>query len=381
MTQRRKRPFYIIGHNPNTIEEAEEYLRYGVNALEPDIIYHSQQFYVSHAHPVSYEQTPTLERYLQQLKELLASRRYNLALLIFDFKDNNFDINHFFSIVKENFCGNTCDGVAILATHADDHAFVSRYRGTYPNIGIGVDESNTPPSELEQFFKKAGQKNFTYADGITTFLSKPGVYKNIREAQWCRDKNEPDSFKLIYTWALHLDGSMHKYLDTCIDGIFVDPPSVKDLKELINHPPYNEVYDLAPNGYNPFTATPIPKYMLAVTTRDQLFSGTDARILFTLKNASGETLKSLPFNADLPHALERDTTTYLSIEGMDLGTIHSLTIEALTDDFNAAWLPEQITVESRWLDKKLTFIFNGDHLPEEWLTRKGGPIIRFPSEG
>ena len=374
MTQRQKRPFYIIGHNPNTIEEAEEFLQLGANALEPDIIYKEHQFYVSHLHPLFYDDVLTVEAYLQALKNLISKGRYNLALLVFDLKDTDFDINHFFAIVKENFSGGECDGVAVLLTHADDHAFVSKYKGKDPKVGVGVDESNTPPTELEHFFRKAGQKNFSYADGITTFLTKPGVYKNIREALDCRNNNEGESFKLIYTWVLSLEGSMHKYLDVYIDGVFVDRPSVKQLTALISNIPYNEVYEMARNGYNPFAAPPLPKYTLVVKTKDQLLAGTDARILFTLKNDFGLTLKSLPYNSSLLGALERGSTTYIPMEGISLGNIHSLTVEALTEDMNSAWLPEKITVESNLLDKRAEFIFNLDGHEVGWVTKKGGPV-------
>jgi hypothetical protein len=371
MMQRIRRPFYIIGHNPNTLEEAGEYLQLGANALEPDIIIKDNQFYVSHSHPLFYKDVLTLDAYLEGLKKLISEHNYNLALLIFDMKDTDFDINDFISIVKTNFKGGKCDGVAILMTHSDDHKFLCRYNGAYPNVGIGVDESNTPPSELNEIFKKAGQKNFSYSDGITTFLTKPGVYKNIREALECRNKNEPDSFKLIYTWALTLEGSMSKYLDVYIDGMFVDPPSVQQLKGLVCAAPYNEVYTLAQNGYNPFTAAPIPKYTLAVKTGNQLFAGTDACFLFTLKNAEGIALKSLPFNGSLTGALERDSITYIPVEGSDLGAIKSVTVEALTEDINSDWLPESIRVESRMLDQCVEFIF--DH-GGQWVSSKGAAV-------
>lgn len=371
MTQRQKRPFYIIGHNPNTIEETEQYLHLGANALEPDVIIKDNQFYISHMHPLNYDEVLTLEEYLEKLKKLITDHPYNLALIIFDMKDTEFDINDFISIVKAKFSGGVCDGVAILMTHADDHKFVCRYKGDYPNVGVGVDESNTPPSELNEIFKKAGQKNFSYADGITTFLTKPGVYKNIREALACRNRSGAESFKLIYTWALTLEGSMRKYLDVYIDGMFVDLPSVKQLKELIVNTPYNGVYTLAQNGYNPFTALPIPNYILEVKTKDQLFAGTDAYYLFTLKNAEGVALKSLPFNSNLDGALERNSTTYIPVEGVDLGTIHSITVEALTADMNSDWLPESISVESKLLDQRVEFVFN--HIGQ-WVTKEGGAV-------
>lgn len=118
-----QRPFYIIGHNPNTIDEAREFLHNGANALEPDIVYAENHYYVSHNKLPSYEDCVTVEVYLQQLKALLLEKKYDLALIIWDIKTTNFDPNHFIGIVKENFRGNPFEHVAMLMTNADDHNF------------------------------------------------------------------------------------------------------------------------------------------------------------------------------------------------------------------------------------------------------------------
>src|SRR5438045_3782893 len=97
--ERKKRPFYIIANNPNTIEEAREFLNNGANALEPDIVYADGQFYVTHNQHLSYKNIPTLTDYLRDLKVLLLAEQHNLALIIWDIKTTNFDPNHFMDIV------------------------------------------------------------------------------------------------------------------------------------------------------------------------------------------------------------------------------------------------------------------------------------------
>ena len=97
-----RQKLYIIGHNPNTLSEAEEFLRAGANALEPDICYDPEKperFFVSHgtigAHPFTAEHS--LVAYLTGLRELLTntSNNFNLALIAFDTKTPSFDINEF----------------------------------------------------------------------------------------------------------------------------------------------------------------------------------------------------------------------------------------------------------------------------------------------
>ncbi|MEO5595340.1 MAG: PLAT/LH2 domain-containing protein [Chitinophagaceae bacterium] len=369
-----RRPFYIIGHNPNTIEEAAAFLDKGANGLEPDIVYAEGKYYVSHQPQLSYEGTPTVQDYLQDLKTLLRAHSYNLAMMIWDLKTTDFDPNEFMKLVKENFSGEYFDGVMMLMTHSDDHDFINQYRGNYPNVGIGVDESNVSPLELQQIFKAGGQKNISYADGITTFLNKSGVFKNIMDAQNCRHQYEPESFGFIYTWVLSQEASLRKYLNTYIDGIMVDAGSVEKLARLIATSPYNNSYVLAQSKYNPFSAAIVPRYILEVRTADKALAGTNADVVFTLTGATGRSLKSLPYNASTPEELERGTTTWIRIEGNDIGEIKSLTVQLLTGGPGSDWLPEMISVTSTLLQNKVDFYFNAG---EEWVTKAAGPVTKF----
>lgn len=374
---RKKRAFFIIGHNPNSIEEAKEFLDNGANALEPDIVCADGQFYVSHIPRLSYKNILTLPEYLQNLKALLLEGKYNVALIIWDIKTVNFDPNHFMDVVKENFSGAIMDGIAMLITHSDDHDFLNKFTGQFHNVGVGLDESNLSPSQIESIFTNANQRNFSYADGITTLLKKPVVYKNITEAQFCRYENEPNSFGLVYTWVMRKESSLRKFLDIYVDGIMVEVNTVRLLKKLIDNPPYNEVYESAQNGYNPFAAVTIPKYKLSVETKDELMAGTDAQILFTLTGVGGQSLKRLPFDGSVTGALERGSITNILVEGLDLGEIKSLEVKALTDGMAADWLPGTITLESPNLKEKVNFIFNST-AGKEWLSKKSGAIIKFP---
>ncbi|GAA4396784.1 hypothetical protein GCM10023187_05310 [Nibrella viscosa] len=375
--QRRKRPFYIITHRSNTIKDTQDALRLGANAIELDICHHEGHYYVSHSAPLTYEGTPTVAEYLDGLSELLRTHRYNLALAIFDLKHNDFDIDDLVSVIRQHLTGDIGEGVTILLTHADDENFIKSYSGQYPNVGVGVDESNLTPAELEQIFLQAGQQNFSYADGITTFLDKPDVFANVTAAQDCAFRNEPNSFALIYTWVLMLEDSMRKYLDAYVDGIFVDPPYIEKLRNLVTAAPYDAVYELAQNGHNPYTATRLPKYKLRIKTSDTLLAGSDAFYVFTLTGTAG-TLCSLPFNSNLGGRLNRDTETCIRLEGLDIGEIRSLTIEPLTSDFSSDWLPEAIVVESKWLDQPVTFVYNTDGSSEQWITKEDGAVTRLP---
>ena len=90
----RTRPFYLIGHNTNSMEMIRHGLRNGLNAFELDI--HKDQkdeLYVAHD-PVNtaqsgrrYEPPPQLVLFFTELRALLDSPEgKSIALLIFDIK-------------------------------------------------------------------------------------------------------------------------------------------------------------------------------------------------------------------------------------------------------------------------------------------------------
>ncbi|MEO5681276.1 MAG: PLAT/LH2 domain-containing protein [Chitinophagaceae bacterium] len=370
-----KKPFYIIGHNPNTIEEAKDFLQAGANGLEPDIVFANNKFYISHEEQSSYDNIITLENYLQGLTNLLRGNAYPLAFIIWDIKTTNFNPNEFIIIVK-NCLAEFFDTVCMLMTHADDHLFLSKYNGAYSNVGIGVDESNTSALALQSFFTSAKQKNFSYADGITTILTKPGVYKNIREAQRCQAYYPTQSFSYIYTWVLSQTPAMKKYLNLYIDAIMVDITAVDKLLGLINELPYKNVYDLATPGYNPFTSAPATRYILEIKTADETMAGTNGSFIFTIAGAEEKKLESLPFHAGNENDLERGSLTALIIQGADVGPVTSLTILMTEGGLLAGWLPESIVLTCSGSDIKSTFIFNPQNR-NEWLS-VGQTITKYP---
>ncbi|NOT73586.1 MAG: hypothetical protein HOP08_01570 [Cyclobacteriaceae bacterium] len=370
--ERQRRQFYIIGHNPNTGEQAKDFLEKGANALAPDIVYDQGKFYVTHSTQSSYKDIPTVEVYLQALRELLATQQYNLALLIWDIKVTNFDINLLINTVKTTFSGH--ENIAMVFTHANDCGFVCRYNGSYDNVGIGVDESNITPDELAKIFISNRQNNFIYGDGIITLLNKPQIFKNAREALHQRDANKEGGFKIVYPWVLARPVAMQKYLNSYVDGIIVDLEAVDHLKSIIYQSPYTHAFQLAQSGHNPFLVSTIPIYLLNIKTKDEPFAGTDAWLSFTLKGTSGKLLHRLPFHANAKDIFERGSTTYLTLEGLDIGEIESLTVEALSDGLGSGWLPENISVECKTSGRIYDFDFKDD---DEWITKKGGPVMKL----
>jgi hypothetical protein len=376
-----KQKLYIIGHNPNTLQEAEDFLRAGANALEPDICYDAEKperFFVSHgtigSNPFTAEHS--LVTYLAGLRQLLGdpANNINLALIAFDTKTPSFNINEFIHIVFENFSRfEVCRDVAILITvgSISDIAFLNRYDQTKENVAVGIDEESSP-ADVEEGFKSQGQRSFTYANGNLIPAIKFGLFKSIMTAKGLQARAGDNGFKLIYAWVLNSESYLRSYLDLHIDGMIVDQHTVPHLIEIMNEDHFAGMYELAQNGYNPFAAIAPPRYLLTIKTSDTHMAGTDVPVKFTLEGSGG--LLESTLDCDFRDVMERGDTDYLVLEGKDIGDIESLTIAELSSGLNSGWLPESIRLESNLIQSSLTFGFN----PDEWL-RFGQPITKKPS--
>jgi hypothetical protein len=376
-----KRKFYILGHNPNTLQEVANFLRAGANALEPDICFDEDKpdrFFVSHGSIGSNKFIPenSLVTYLTGLREMLTdpANNFNLSLIAFDIKTPSFDINEFIRIVFDNFSNfAVCDGVALLITvgslaHIN---FLNSYDQTKANVAIGIDEEKRP-QDVEAGFKAQAQKTFTYANGNLIPTIKFGLFKSMMIARSLQAAGNGLSFKLIYAWVLNRESYIRSYLDLHIDGLIVDVETVPHLLQILNEEHFAEMYELAHNGFNPYSAPPPPQYLLTIKTSDMHHAGTDVPVKFTLEGSAGILESTL--DCDFKDVMERGETDFLTLEGKDIGNIVSLTIEELDSSINSGWLSESIKLEGKLINAPLTFHFNQD----EWLSY-GHPLTKTPS--
>ena len=228
------RPFYVIGHNPNKVDEALRCLADGANGLEPDVCYDpdTNSFSV-------HEQLPVLPKwlskwlyggialtdYLAQVADYLAGTpSANLALLAFDLKEPyTYDINLLLGLVKSNF-SDRFPGVSILTTVSTSEGmrFLARAAAQRPNDFVGIDEY-LPPDEVFGFFQSTGLR-YTYANGTSVPLIPTTRYvKEISRALALRNSNpETGGPKLVYAWTVNSEASMRAYLDMDIDGLITD---------------------------------------------------------------------------------------------------------------------------------------------------------------
>ena len=367
-----RRPFYVIAHNPNTVDEAAAFLAAGANALEPDVCWvpeRPETWYVAHDHtPLSnpFDAAHSLRTYLAGLRALAApgTAGERLALIAFDYKDaeRGGDINELLRVVFDEFAGRPEGaGVAILVTvSARSHAaFLGAFAQDRPATGVGIDEDDAPALAM-QALRDAGQRRVAYANGVMKYSPKQ-VYSSLAAAKALQAQAADALPKLVYTWVLERDETLRTHLELGLDGAIVDVGTVPRLLAILGEERYRAMYVPAERGHDPWTAPAPPQYALRLRTADVEYAGTDARMRFTLGGAAGAIERVLDFGRS--HMAERGSTCGFALDGLDLGRIESLTIESLGGGIGPDWLPAEVEVDGRMLAAPLRFVFGAD----DWI--------------
>ena len=381
-----RRPFYVIAHNPNVLADVAAYLDAGANGLEPDVCFvpgHPETYYVAHDHtPFStpFTAAHSLRAYLQGLRALMtpdaAAKRCggHLALIAFDYKDadRGGDVNALMQIVHDEFSSHpACAGVAILVTVSErSHAsFLGAWAQGRLDAGVGIDEDDDPAAAVGAL-RQAGQRHVAYANGVMKFSPKQ-VYSSLGAAKALQAASADGGWpRLVYTWVLEQADTLRAHLELGLDGVIVDLATVPRLLAILGEPRYRTMYTLAPNGHNPWAAPVMPQYALNVRTADQPLAGTDVRLRFTLTGSHGAVERVI--DGGRSHMFERGAVNGFSLDGVDVGQVQSLTVEALADGLAAAWLPIAIEVSGRSLGKSLRVEFGA----EDWVRPGAGPQVK-----
>src|SRR5260221_5798789 len=176
-----KRPFYMIGHNTNSISEISDGLQHGLNAFEIDIQKdENDHLYVNHD-PVSptfliqrgAQVPPQLVPFLIELRKLFDEKGDDAALVIFDCKID--DPNLAARLLEDVRTYLTDDGTRFPVVFSVPFVeiaerFFPQIRGRLtPSEGLMVDQVSDP-DKVARHFLNPYVPNACYGDGITTVL-------------------------------------------------------------------------------------------------------------------------------------------------------------------------------------------------------------------
>jgi hypothetical protein len=369
-----RRPFYVFGHNPNTIHDVKVALGAGANALEPDV-----QVGASHELVVAHDPNQTgkigLVDYLDQLHDLAFDS--NLVLVVFDVKSEAASADHGLEILKAVRAHLNTGGinVAVIISVAkrDDGAIFDKLIGPNaevqlgPREGVQVDEEDNAGVIVSYFLnEKSYDGNVAYGDG--TALGGGSLARAIDGAVGIRAATGyPRTVTYVYT--IENVKTMNAFIDAGVDGIIPDrfpPPKrldqryVERLKSVVDG--RSDIF-FADRNTNPFR--PLNEaYALKVKTSDDEFwgrEGTDANLTFTLEGTLGTASVTANAGYIIPllldsHRMEAGQTDWVTIPSKDLGMLKSITIHNDGTGHGPDWKLQDITAYSaRWLKPDLSY--------------------------
>ena len=348
------RPFYVVAHNTNTLEEAELALQHGANALEPDLMVLPLGSYLAEAPFTSnptgivvyhdiHMATPrvplTLDQYLDGLHKL-AIVYPNLALIAFDIKSSAALAENGPKILNSihnhlNFDGVNVNVILSVAERSDGRLFDNILNQMGAREGVMIDEEDDANITNQFFFDRGYFGNIGYGDGSVG----PGLHlpRAIDRAAFNRaSMGFPKS--VTYVYVLNSAKSEHSFINRGVDGIIpdaffldrmsqdFDPSYIDDLLLVVSQHP--EIR-LATRDDNPFQ-TANEAYGLEIVTSDVYTAGTDADLTFILKGSRGQA--TITVNTGEIHLgyysgrMEQGNTDYVTIPSADLGQLSSIII-------------------------------------------------------
>jgi hypothetical protein len=396
------RPFYVIGHNPNTLEMAELALLSGANALEPDVIVlpagavgfpfllpDPPGLVVYHDNVSLTARVPlTLEDYLEGV-HALAKIHKHLALIQLDVKPQAAKRENGQKILDAirqhlNYDDVMLNVIINVGYRVPDaQLFTDIYSQLNEREGVSVDGEDDPTLVVAAL-DAANFGNIAFGDG--TLGPGPNLPKAIDWGAFLRASwGLPRTIADVFTIA---NGPMMDFfIEAGTDGIIPDhfipiPPIPMPGLALTEYdllsPPFtllleSKVKDHPEIRYatredNPFKPE-LQAYALETRTSDVDDGGTDAPLTFTLEGCRGTS--ELTFHTGIAPNLfgtgrmERGETDHVTIPSLNLGKLTKLHILNHGGFFNAPnWALQDVAVSSaRWLspDRFGNFEYRATH--------------------
>jgi hypothetical protein len=366
------RPFYVVGHNPNTIEDVLAALEAGANAIEPDVnVYEDRQaeLCISETGTIDSDEggdsdAPSLSQFLDDLHDV-ARRWPELSLVVFDCKPKVATAAHGATLLREIRTRLTYDNeisVIISVSSRSEAAIFDSIAGILgPREGCMIDEDNDPVA-VAALLVKAGVANRCYGNGnkFQNPVTSPNLRPSIEHA--CGLRAGRNSFQFIYEWTNNEADRMREFIRTGVDGIISD--DVAKLKHVTEEDEFQPLIRYATRADTPLKP-PNANYELSVHTGDVHMGGTDANVTFTLTGSLGSVSKVI--DTSLDGRMERNDWNFVTIQSANIGDLISVTVQR-DDDGNAPdWYLDRILVESfkydvskqavfdRWIDTTAPF--------------------------
>jgi hypothetical protein len=255
------RPFYVVGHNPDTIADVHTALDAGANAIEPDLNMYRhlpEEFCISEAGLLDPDgggapTTPSLEQFLTDLHDI-AVQRPELALVIFDCKPKVATAEHGVRLLNKIRTLLTFDtglNVILSVANLSETAMFQTMGSTLgPREGGMIDEENGPVAVCEAL-EAAGVPNPCFGNGISVLNSILGPHVKPSMQQACQFRAATGRLRFIYVWTVEDDDLQRDYIRMGVDGIITNHAA--SLLAVTQESEFQPLVRLATRSDNPFS--------------------------------------------------------------------------------------------------------------------------------
>jgi len=355
-------PFYVLGHNTNSIDQVNQALDQGANALEIDVTafaHNLDAFCVDHAGPMGNApggaSAPPLENFLRDLRKV-ADRRSELALVMFDLKPpaSRPDLGPALIqtirdiLTKDSFLPVILSVSNITDEHTDrliGSTVFDNIHGDYgQREGYMIDEEDDMRSVETFFLTKLKVDHYGYGNGTSfgpTDEGASGFRTPIELACWKRAAHGQPAF--VDAWTVNNPANQALYLRIGVCGMISDPSGIANVRALLQRPEFAEKYRLARRTDNPMSPDRF-EYGITALTSDIDHAGTDATITFTVTGERGSA--SAKWDTNLNARMERGQTSVVVMHAPDLGALKSVTVQSDVTGNAPNWHVHQIAVQS-----------------------------------
>lgn len=350
------RPFYVVGHNPNTIADVLKALDGGANAIEPDVnVFSHDETQLCISHGEGDKDAPTLTQFLTDLHDI-AVKRPQLALVVFDCKPKTNNPRHgliLLNAIRSILTHDVSLSAIISVAELKDTAMFDNIKGMIgAREGLMIDFENDPV-QISNFFSGINVAHQGFGNGISVFndLLGPNVRPSMERA--CEFRAATAKLRFIYVWTVNAKHLEREYIRIGVDGMISD--DVAEVRRIMMESEFQPLVRMATRTDNPFRPA-VCAYGLEIHTADVLHAGTDSNVTFTLTGSSGSA--KITVDTSLPGRMERNEMNFVTLQSSDRGSLQSITVQHDSAGNAPDWFLDRIIVRSARFGASMQAVFN-----------------------
>lgn len=362
-----RRPFYVMAHMINDINNVKKVIDSGANMIETDVYFENGlPTRMHHGYPCDFAticgDSTEIKTYLYgiyMLKIKPIGILFDLKLQYLEKKDfyqaGKKLAEYIYDILYNKGSISKPKSIISLST-TDDGDFLDGFRShpkwnTFLNNNVAFEVSfmslEGDAQRVADFFKNKGVDKRWYGNGISNFVLYELDRKDLLNAVNIRDTSCKNNSRLDKLWYWTADREL-VWGDLIKEGI--DAICTNDwegLLKFIKKEPYNSLVYLATEKDDFFKNTlGYESYKITFKTGDVPYAGTDSNLYLLINGELGSTKIIGPINKWMKgNAFERNSLETVSLIGENVGNINSITIWHDGSYLGSSWYLDYVTIQ------------------------------------